>query len=163
MVHSRTRQELLDEVVRALVESGGFALAFAAWYDPETHELKPVARFGETGYIDRIRIFGDERPEGQGPAGRAFRSGICCLMQDFLADPRTVPWRQAARAFGLHAAAGIPISMGRAPRASGRRRLSAKAKSGYGKACAFPESASSITTTLRTRSTGRPSSVLSTA
>jgi GAF domain-containing protein len=113
VVRSRTRQELLDEVVRVLVESGGFAMAFAAWYDPESHELKPVARFGDTkGYLDRIRIFGDERPEGQGPAGIAFRSGVSYLCQDFLEDPATSHWHEAGAASGWRGAAAIPISMG---------------------------------------------------
>ena len=116
MVRSRTRQELLDEVVRVLVESGGFAMAFAAWYDPDCHELKPVARFGDTdGYLDRIRIFGDERPEGQGPAGIAFRSGVSYLCQDFLADPVTLLWHDAAEVSGWRGAASIPISMGGRP------------------------------------------------
>ena len=116
MVQSRTRQELLDKVVRILIESGGFAMAFAAWYDPDSHELKPVARFGDTaGYLDRIQIFGDERPEGQGPAGTAFRSGVCDLCQDLQEDPRMAPWREAAAASGWHASAAIPISMGGTP------------------------------------------------
>jgi PAS domain S-box-containing protein len=116
MVQSRTRQELLERVVRILVESGGFAMAFVAWYDPNSHQLKPVARFGDTaGYADRIRIFGDERPEGQGPAGVAFRSGVCDLCQDLIEDPRMLPWKEAAAASGWHALAAIPISMGGTP------------------------------------------------
>ncbi|HTA41716.1 MAG TPA: PAS domain-containing protein [Bryobacteraceae bacterium] len=116
VVRSRTRQELLNEVTRILVESGGFAMAFVTWYDPATHELKPVARFGDTGgYVDRIRIFGDERPEGQGPGGLAFRSGVCYLCQDFLEDPRTGIWRDAALESGWRGSAAIPISLGGAP------------------------------------------------
>jgi PAS domain S-box-containing protein len=116
-VRSRTRQELLDEVARILVESGGFDMAFVAWHDPESHELKPVARFGDTtGYVDRIQIFGDERPEGLGPAGTAFRSGTCFLCRDFLEDPRTKPWHEAAAAAGWRSSAGIPISVGGVPR-----------------------------------------------
>jgi PAS domain S-box-containing protein len=116
VVRSHTRQELLDEIVRVLVESGGFAMAFAAWYDPDSHELMPVARFGDAaGYLDRVHMFGDERPEGQGPAGLAFRSGLCYLCQDFLEDPSTVPWREAAAVSGWHASAAIPIAMGGTP------------------------------------------------
>jgi two-component system, cell cycle sensor histidine kinase and response regulator CckA len=113
VVRSRTREELLNEVARVLVQSGGFAMAFVAWYDPQSQELKPVARFGDTGgYVDRIRIFGDGRPEGQGPAGMAFRSGVCYLCQDFLDDPRTALWREAAIGSGWHGSATIPISIG---------------------------------------------------
>ena len=73
VVRSQSRQELLDEVVRVLVEVGKFAMALISWHDPVTHELVPVARFGDPHcYADRIRVFGDERPEGQGPSGTAF-------------------------------------------------------------------------------------------
>lgn len=116
MLRSRSRQELLHEVARILVEAGGFAMAFVAWYDPESGQLKPVARFGEcTEYVDRMRIFADERPEGCGPSGMAFRSGVCYLCQDFLEDPRTVLWRDVAAACNWHASAAIPISMGGKP------------------------------------------------
>ena len=47
VLRSCTRQELLDAVVRILVEHGGFAVALASWYDPAGDELKPVARFGD--------------------------------------------------------------------------------------------------------------------
>jgi len=68
VVRSRSREELLQEVVRVLVDVGKFAMAFIAWHDPATHELVPVARFGDAhGYVDRVRMFTDERPEGQGP------------------------------------------------------------------------------------------------
>ena len=116
MVRSRSRQELLEGVVRILVDSGGFAMSFAAWYDPDSHELKPVASFGEcTEYVDRMRIFADERPEGSGPAGIAFRSGVCYLCQDFLEDPQTALWRATAAGCDWHASAAIPISMGGKP------------------------------------------------
>jgi len=69
VVRSRSRQELLDEVVRVLVDVAKFAMALVSWHDPATHELVPVARFGDPErYTDRIRVFGDDRPEGQGPS-----------------------------------------------------------------------------------------------
>jgi PAS domain S-box-containing protein len=112
VVRSRTRQELLDAVVRVLVEAGGFAMAFAAWYDPASNQLRPVARFGAgADYADRIQVFADERPEGLGPAGMAFRSGACYICQDFQDDPRTAPWREMAAVYGWHATASIPLTM----------------------------------------------------
>jgi two-component system, cell cycle sensor histidine kinase and response regulator CckA len=91
-------------------------MASASWYDPDSHELKPVARCGDAaGDVDLIREFGDERPEGQGPGGTVFRSGVCYLCQDFLEDHGTGPWREAAVTSGWRAAAVIPISMGGMP------------------------------------------------
>ncbi len=117
VVRSRSRQELLDEVVRVLVDAGKFAMALVSWHDPETHELLPVARFGDThGYADRIHVFTDERPEGQGPSGVAFRSATPYVCNDFRNDPRTLRWREAARESGWRASAAFPIPIGGSPR-----------------------------------------------
>src|SRR5208283_180218 len=91
VVRSRSRQELLDEVVRVLVDAGKFAMALVSWCDPATHELVPVARCGDAqGYVDRIRGFADDRPEGKGPWGTAFRAATPYVCDDFLSDPRTL-------------------------------------------------------------------------
>jgi GAF domain-containing protein len=117
VVRSRSRQELLDEVVRMLVDAGKFAMALVSWHDPATQELVPVARFGDAlGYADRIRVFGDERPEGQGPSGTAFRTATPYVCNDFLNDPRTLSWREAARVSGWRASAAFPILIGGSPR-----------------------------------------------
>jgi two-component system, cell cycle sensor histidine kinase and response regulator CckA len=117
LAQSRSREELLQEVVRVLVESAGFAMAFVAWHDPTTHELQPVARFGDTGrYLDRIKIFADESPEGQGPGGTAFRTRAPYYSNDFLNDPRALPWRDAARESGWRSVGAIPIAIGGEPR-----------------------------------------------
>jgi PAS domain-containing protein len=117
LARSRSREELLQEVVRVLVESAGFAMAFIAWHDPASRELKPVAQFGDEGhYLDRIKIFANESAEGQGPAGTAFRTRAPYYCNDFLNDPRTFLWRDAARASGWRASAAIPIAIGGEPR-----------------------------------------------
>ncbi|HEY7391396.1 MAG TPA: PAS domain-containing protein, partial [Bryobacteraceae bacterium] len=117
LVQSPSREELLREVVRVLVESAGFAMAFISWYDPARHEFTPVAQFGDVAhYVERIKVFADERPEGQGPSGTAFRMRAPYYCNDFLHDPRTRPWRDAAHASGWRASAAIPIALGGEPR-----------------------------------------------
>jgi PAS domain S-box-containing protein len=117
VMRSGSREELLKEVVRVLVEDGKFAMAFICWHDPATHELVPLARFGDAeGYVDRVRLFTDQRPEGQGPEGNAFRTVAPYICNDFLNDPRTLPWREAVRASGWRALAAFPIIIGGLPR-----------------------------------------------
>jgi two-component system cell cycle sensor histidine kinase/response regulator CckA len=112
VVRSHSRDELLCEVTRVLVAYGKFAMAFVAWHDPETQELIPVARSGDSkDYVSRIRVFADERPAGQGPGGRAFRTGAPSIFNDFLNDPRAAHWRVAARDSGWRACAGFPLQM----------------------------------------------------
>ena len=113
----RTREELLEEAVRLLVESGPFAMAFIAWHDPDTSELVPGARFGDaTGYCDRGRFFADERDEGRGPGGIAFRTNAVCVSSDFMNDVRTAHWHDAAAVAGWRSSAAVPVRIGGVPR-----------------------------------------------
>ncbi len=112
----KSRHEFLTEVTRALVASGPFSMAFIAWRQPESCELIPVASWGDAGgYAKHIRIFTDDRPEGHGPGGIAFRSGQPYTCDDFLTDPHTEPWREAARSAGWRASAAVPILIGSKP------------------------------------------------
>jgi two-component system cell cycle sensor histidine kinase/response regulator CckA len=117
LASSKTQHEFLTEVTRALVSSGPFCMAFIAWHQPKSSQLIPVASWGDsTGYAQNIRInTREEDPEGCGPAGIAFRSGLPYTCDDFLADPNTGPWREAARAAGWRASAAVPIHIASRP------------------------------------------------
>jgi len=100
VLRSRSREALLAEVVRVLVDTGCFSMAFIAWHQPATGRLVPVSRFGKgTEYVDR--------PEVRGPAETAFHEGVPSICNDFLNDPHTLPWR---------AFAAFPISIDGVPR-----------------------------------------------
>ncbi len=117
VMRSRSREELLAEVARVLVEVGGFAMVSVRWHDPETQELVPVAEFGNgLDYVRSIRVFADERPEGLGPAGIAFRENRPYICNDCLTDASTLPWRRFIRTHGWHSYAAFPICIAGTPR-----------------------------------------------
>jgi signal transduction histidine kinase/GAF domain-containing protein/CheY-like chemotaxis protein len=104
---------VFDDVARGLVSFGGFRLAWVGRHDVQTREVVPVARAGAgAGYLDHIHVFADDRPEGGGPVGTAIREGRTYVCNDFLADPATLPWREAAAASGWRACAAFPIRRG---------------------------------------------------
>ncbi|MDE2083423.1 MAG: EAL domain-containing protein [Xanthomonadaceae bacterium] len=110
IVRKHTREEILHEACRILVDVAGFALAWIGWIDPESQEVKPVAICGdETGYVSRIHVYADERAEGRGPAGNAVRNEQYCVCNDALHDPSMRPWHAELEHAGLHAVAGFPI------------------------------------------------------
>jgi two-component system, cell cycle sensor histidine kinase and response regulator CckA len=114
-VHSR--EELFHEVCHVLVAFGGFRMVWVGWVNPTTQQVEVVGQSGdETGYLERVRVFADDRPEGRGPAGTAIREGRPDVCNDFLNDPRASPWREAASLTGWRAAAGFPIYMNGAVR-----------------------------------------------
>jgi len=116
VMRCQSREELLQEVVRILVDVGKFAMSFISWLDPVTQQLVPVSRFGSADdYADWARMFADDRPEGRGPGGTAFRTGVPYICNDFLNDPATVLWREVARLAGWRASAAFPILVDGAP------------------------------------------------
>jgi len=111
LVQTRSREELFQKVTRALVEFGKFKMVWIGELDPASQEIKVVAHLGDDcGYLKGVRIFADDRPEGLGPSGTAVREGRPYICNDFLHDPRTLPWRETAVTPGWRSSAAFPIS-----------------------------------------------------
>jgi PAS domain S-box-containing protein len=105
-----TREELFRRICRILVEQGGFHLSWIGWHDPETHLLVPVAEWGDAdSYLRSVKIYADERPQGRGPAGVAFREGRPYICNDMLNDPTLLPWRAEVKQHGFRSSAVFPI------------------------------------------------------
>ncbi len=112
IVWSPTREELFKKVCRVLVVHGGFRMAWVGWNDLETHQLVPVAEWGdEAGYLRAVRIFSNDQPEGRGPAGTAFREGRHYVCNDLESSPIMQPWLEQIRRNGYRSSAAIPIRM----------------------------------------------------
>ena len=110
VVRAGSREELLREVCRVLVQFGGFQMAWLGWVDPDSPQVVPLAQFGDAaGYLKQIQVFADDRPEGRGPVGTAIREGRPCIFNDCMTDPQFEPWRQAAARSGWHSLAAFPI------------------------------------------------------
>jgi len=113
IVRIRSREELFAEVNHALVEIGKFKMVWIGLTNPETREVEMVAHRGDdSGYLDRLHVYADDRPEGRGPTGTAIREGRTYICNDFFDDPRTIPWRDAAARAGWHSSAAFPIRQG---------------------------------------------------
>jgi len=111
IVRKRTRAELLRHVCEVLIAHGGFGMAWIGWHDPETHRLVPVAQAGdENGYLQSIEVYTDDRVEGRGPSGRAFRENRPYICNDLVADPTALPWRAELDRRGFCASAAFPIA-----------------------------------------------------
>ncbi len=112
IVQLRTREELLQEICRIAVESGGFALAWFGWIDRESHRIVPVTHYGNhSGFLQHAVMSADERPEGRGPAGLSVRSGKPYICNDYVNDPTTLLWREEAAKHGFKASCTVPIRL----------------------------------------------------
>jgi PAS domain S-box-containing protein len=112
IVRTKDRNSLFNEFCRIAVEDGGFKLAWVGLVAEESGELKMIAAKGATGYLEEIRITGNEEPEGFGPTGVSIREGTFCICNDFLGSQVTSPWHQRGRTHGIRASASIALKQG---------------------------------------------------
>ena len=113
IVWSPTRDELFKKICRMLVVHGGFRMAWIGWEDPSSHQLVPVAEWGdEQGYLRDVKVFTDDRTEGRGPGGTAFREGRHYVCNDVEDKPTLEPWAVEMRRNGFRSLASIPVRQG---------------------------------------------------
>ena len=110
IVLTSSREALFARICEALVNRGAFRMAWVGWFDPQTARLLPVAVAGhDDGYVQSIEVYGDDRAEGRGPSGKAFRSGEPHISRDISTDPDMGPWLAEATRRGFRSSAGFPI------------------------------------------------------
>lgn len=113
VVHAVREDELYRSVCDALTSATPFALATisVAEQDPE-RSLRIVAAAGKAlGYLEGLTMTWADTPLGNGPAGRAVRTGELQFNDDLGADPRFGPWHERAATFGLRSSFVLPVRL----------------------------------------------------
>ncbi|HJV87936.1 MAG TPA: PAS domain S-box protein [Noviherbaspirillum sp.] len=111
ILHARSPDELYQQVCEVAVRGGQIVSASVLLPDPESEWARVAALAGVgADTLRKLRIcFDQERPEGRGLVGTAFRSRKPCVINDFINDPRSQPWRQAAGKERAAAGAAFPL------------------------------------------------------
>ncbi len=101
-------QDFLEAVCRLACEQAGLHLAAIAVPD-EKGFFQFRASFGKTAYLQDLRLcVHAEHPQGQGPAGQAWRNERAIFNSNFR-SPDMGAWSEKACAFGLEASATLPL------------------------------------------------------
>jgi len=111
IVHTTNAPDLFAQICRVLVEAGGMKMAFVGAADSGRQALRIEAAFGAgSEYLadNRIALSADD-PLGRGPSASAWRSGQPVWCEDFLRDPSTAVWHEAAGFLGWAASASLPL------------------------------------------------------
>jgi PAS domain S-box-containing protein len=113
IVRAADEETILREACRIAIEFGQFRFAWAGVHDIESGWITPTAWAGhEDGYLKNSRFSSRERPEGNGPTGRAVRSRTSVFCNDVANDPLMANWRDDALARGYHSSITIPLFAG---------------------------------------------------
>jgi len=111
LVHAEDEQELLAALCRLAVDAGGYRMAWVGSVEhDDAQSVVPLAQHGDDdGYLESARLSWGTALQGTGPTGSAIRSGRTVVVQDFLTNPSTTPWREAARQHGYQASIALPL------------------------------------------------------
>ncbi len=114
MARADSESELLTEVCRVVVESGGYRMAWIGSAKQDAGKtVRPLVSWGSNdGYLTDIQISWDaDSPWGRGPTGEAIRSGLPQVNQNYLNNPKMVPWREMAIRHGYQSSIALPMIM----------------------------------------------------
>jgi len=111
LVRYHDEKAMLTDICAQLVEAGGYRMVWVgAALDDAERRVIPLAEAGlSEDYLTSLNITWKDCPRGNGPVGRAIRSGAPCIVQDIDHDPNFAPWRASAQALGYRAAIGLPL------------------------------------------------------
>ncbi|HEX4942881.1 MAG TPA: GAF domain-containing protein, partial [Usitatibacteraceae bacterium] len=100
IVRAEAEPALLQAVCRILVEPGGYRMAWVGYAEADgQRRVWPMAMAGhETAYVERIKITWADDEHGQGPGGKALRTGVPQVNRDFRSNAYMTPWRVDALA-----------------------------------------------------------------
>lgn len=116
IVRRPDRDALFADACRALVDQGGFAMAWIGWHDTEARQLVPVASHGDrTEFLREVAVYTDDRPESFGPSGQALRERRPYVCNDIFTDPAMTPWRNIIEHHPFRSLASLPILVGGEP------------------------------------------------
>ncbi|MFA5241015.1 MAG: PAS domain S-box protein [Sulfuricella sp.] len=111
LLHATEEQELLREMCRAIVDAGGYRLAWVG-YAEDDRRVRLVASCGaEADFLDNLNMTWDETAAGRGPAGTAIRQGIPVVCGNVQADPDCVPWRELAQRHAFASVLALPLRL----------------------------------------------------
>lgn len=113
LVHATEELALLEDMCRVVVETGGFPMAWVGYveHDP-ARTIRPMAQFGEraTEYVAALDLTWADTERGQGPTGRAIRSGQIQVARDIATEAGYSPWRPRALEFGYRSSVALPLT-----------------------------------------------------
>ncbi len=111
LLHATGEQELLEDMCRAIVEAGGYRIAWLGYAEHDLEKsVRPVAAWGtETDFLNGLKVSWSETESGRGPTGTAIRRGIPVTSNDIIADQDYAPWRERAQRYGYASSVALPL------------------------------------------------------
>ena len=111
LMHASEENALLQAVCQTIVTGCGYRLAWVGYLEQDADQsVRPVAQYGfEQGYLESAKIVWSDTERGNGPMGKAARTGRPQVVRNILADDNMLPWRAAAVKRGYESGIALPL------------------------------------------------------
>jgi len=114
VLRAQSEQELLEEICRIIVETGGYKMAWVGIGEHDNNKtVKPVACAGvHKGFLEKARITWGDTIYGNRPAGIAIRTGTASICHDSQKARFSRRFIRDAKKYGWASAIGLPLPLG---------------------------------------------------
>ena len=109
----RNETLLIEYLCRAIVEAGGYRGAWVGFARSDQNKtVEPVAWWGlDSEFVAGLGVTWADTPRGRGPAGSAIRRGTAVIVNDYLTNPATAPWRENALRHQFNSLISLPLKV----------------------------------------------------
>ncbi len=111
LLQGHDEQALLDQMCRAIVDAGGFRIAWVGYAQSDKRVALMAYCGAEPGLLDGLHVTWDESDTGIGPVGRAIRRGELQVWSSTHDGQEDAVWRQGALARGCRATLTLPVRL----------------------------------------------------
>ncbi|MCP4132589.1 MAG: GAF domain-containing protein [bacterium] len=111
IVRAIDEMELYNDICKLMVYVAGYRFAWVGFAEQdELKSIRPLAQAGfDDGYLKSLNLTWEDTEMGQGPSGKAIRTGKPAVSRNILTDPDFKPWRSNAIKSGYQSAVSIPF------------------------------------------------------
>lgn len=111
LIRSRNEEELIQAICGIVVDKTGYRLAWVGFAEKDKkRSVKPIASAGyDAGYLKNIKISWADNEFGQGPTGKAIRTGKSVAVTDISRQSGYAPWRRDEQNRGFQSSLALPL------------------------------------------------------
>ncbi len=113
LTRAKDESSLLDEMCRAVVEVGGYHIAWVSYAENDAGKtLRPMASAGLALENFPKGLTWADCERGNSPTPAAIRSGARVVINDLLANPDYAFWHERMRQLGIGSGVALPLRIG---------------------------------------------------
>ncbi len=112
LMHATDESSLMTTICDSIIESGRHTLAWVGYAEYDAAKsVRLVAASGSAACVADTTVSWGRGERGEGPTGRAIRTGAIQIVRDVPRSKRCAPWSKEIAALGSRTACSIPLNV----------------------------------------------------